>query len=229
MQLPNKLRALLFDFDGLILDTEYPYYASWCEVYTHFGLTLALDDWAALIGKGSAVLAQWPYKDIETRLGRTLDYNLIRARRRAAFDRLMTRERALPGVEALIADAKRHGLLLGVASSSPRAWVVGYLERLGLYDCFDAIRCGDEVVRTKPAPDVYLAMLSALGIDAEQAVALEDSAHGAAAAKVAGLFCVVVPNRVTRHIRPDAADLHAESLETISVAHLSRAFTEDGI
>jgi beta-phosphoglucomutase-like phosphatase (HAD superfamily) len=137
----------------------------------------------------------------------------------------MADEIALPGVAALISDAKRHGLLLGVASSSPRAWVVGYLERLGLYDRFDAIRCGDEVEHTKPAPDVYLALLSALGIGAEAAVALEDSAHGAAAAKAAGLFCVVVPNRVTRHIRPDTADLHTESLESVCVADLSRAFT----
>jgi len=87
----KKLRALLFDFDGLILDTEYPYYASWSEIYDTFGLTLALDDWATLIGKGAAVLAKTPYEDIETRLGRSLNHDDIRAQRRAAFDRLMAR------------------------------------------------------------------------------------------------------------------------------------------
>jgi HAD superfamily hydrolase (TIGR01509 family) len=220
----TKLRALLFDFDGLILDTEYPYYASWSEVYTGYGLTLALTDWAVLIGKGSAVLARTPYEDIEVRLGRSLDHELIRVRRRAAFDRLMAGETALPGVETLISEAKRHGLLLGIASSSPRAWVAGYLERLGLSESFDAICCGDEVERTKPAPDVYLALLDALAINAGEAVALEDSAHGAAAAKAAGLFCVVAPNRVTRQLRPDSADLHVDSLESVSIAHLARAF-----
>ena len=222
--LPKKLRALLFDFDGLILDTEYPYYASWSEVYADFGLPpLALDDWAALIGRGFAVLARTPYEEIEAHMGRPVDHDLIRTQRRAAFDRLMAHETALPGVETLISDAKRHGLLLGIASSSPRAWVIGYLERLGLYDSFDAIRCGDEVEHSKPAPDVYLALLSALGIDAKEAVTLEDSANGVAAAKAAGLFCVVVPNRVTRHIRPDTADLHTESLESVAVAHLMKA------
>ena len=132
----------------------------------------------------------------------------------------MSCETALPGVASLISDAKRHGFLLGVASSSPRAWVVGYLERLGLYDSFDAIRCGDDVEHAKPAPDVYLALLSALGLRAEEAVAFEDSAHGAASAKAAGLFCVVVPNRVTRHLRSDTADLHAESLESVSTEQL---------
>ena len=221
----RKLCALLFDFDGLILDTEYPYYASWSEVYDSFGLNLALSDWAALIGKGATVLARTPYEDIEARLGLCLDYDAIRVVRRASFDRLMALETALPGVETLIADAKRHGLLLGVASSSPRNWVVGYLERLGIYDSFDVIRCGDEVERTKPAPDVYLSLLNALGIGADEAMALEDSAHGTAAAKAAGLFCVVVPNRITQHIRAETADLYTESLEYVTVKQLAEAFT----
>lgn len=104
--------------------------------------------------------------------------------------------------------------------------MVGYLERLGLYDSFDAVRCGDEVERAKPAPDVYFALMGVLGIDADEAIALEDSAHGAAAAKAAGLFCVVVPNRITQHIRLATADLNTESLEYVSVSHLSRILTE---
>jgi HAD superfamily hydrolase (TIGR01509 family) len=219
----NTLRALIFDFDGLIFDTEYPYFASWSEVYDHYGLSLDLAEWAVLIGKGAAVLARTPYEDMEERLGCTLDRDAVRAQRRAAFDRLLTRETALPGVEALIADAQRHGLLLAVASSSPREWVVGYLDRLRLREPFPVICCGDEVARTKPAPDVYLAALRALGTGVEEALALEDSAHGVAAAKAAGLFCVTVPNRITRHTSLDAADLQVDSLEELSVDRLVHA------
>ena len=216
------LRAILFDFDGLILDTEYPYYDSWREVYASYGLTLALPDWAALIGKGAAVLARTPYEDIENRVGRALDHDIIRAERRAAFDSLMARETVLPVVEALITDAQQHNLLLAVASSSPRDWVKGYLDRLGLSECFHTVCCGDEVEQTKPAPDLYLAALRFLGISAEEAVALEDSAHGIAAAKATGLLCVAVPNRITLTTDLSGADIQVGSLKDLSVERLIR-------
>lgn len=211
------LRAIIFDFDGLILDTEYPYYDSWREVYAGFGLALDLAEWAALIGKGASVLAKTPYEDIENRVGRQLDHSLIRTERRAAFDRLMAQETVLPGVESLIASAQRHNLLLAVASSSPRTWVADYLDRLGLRGGFPVICCGDEVEQTKPAPDLFLAALRSLRIGAEEAVALEDSAHGIAAAKEAGLLCVAVPNRITRMTDLSRADLQVASLNDLSV------------
>ncbi|MES2465431.1 MAG: HAD-IA family hydrolase [Armatimonadota bacterium] len=215
-----KLKAIIFDFDGLILDTEYPYFDSWREVYASFGLTLALPEWSALIGKGAEVLARTPYEDIENKVGRTLDHNLIRAKRRAVFDRLMACETVLRGVEALIADAQRNSLLLAVASSSPRDWVTGYIERLELGSLFPVICCGDEVQRLKPAPDIYLAALRSLGIGAEEAVALEDSAHGIAAAKAAGLLCIAVPNRITVTTDLGGADIQVKSLEHLSVERL---------
>jgi HAD superfamily hydrolase (TIGR01509 family) len=214
------LQAIIFDFDGLILDTEYPYYDSWREVYASYGFTLALPEWAALIGKGAAVLASTPYEDIESKVGRTLDHDAIRTERRAAFDRLMARETVLPGVEALIADAKRHDLLLAVASSSPRDWVSDYLDRLGLGPYFQAIYCGDEVGRTKPAPDLYHAALRSLGVGAEVAVALEDSANGIAAAKAAGLLCIAVPNRITVATDLSHADIQVASLQDLTVERL---------
>lgn len=218
MSLPRPLRALLFDFDGLILDTESTYYDSWQETYAHYGLTLDVVDWAGMIVHGSAFLARAPYEAIEARTGRAIDHGEIRLHRRAAFERRMAEATALPGVAALIDDARRAGIRLGVASNSPRDWVVGYLERLGLYAPFDAIRCGDDVARPKPAPEVYVALMDALGVAPGDAVALEDSASGAAAAKAAGLYCVVAPNRVTRHHLPDTTDLHVDSLEALCIA-----------
>jgi len=216
------LQAIIFDFDGLILDTEYPYYDSWREVYASYGLTLALPEWAALIGKGAAILARAPYEDIENKVGRTIDHNVIRTERRAAFNRLMARETVLPGVEALITDAQRHNLFLAVASSSPRDWVNGYLDRLGLSRCFHAICCGDEGGQTKPAPDLYFAALRSLSVGVEGAIALEDSANGIAAAKAADLLCVAVPNRITLTTDLSCADMQVGSMKDLTVERLIR-------
>lgn len=116
------------------------------------------------------------------------------------------------GVREYVADAKRLGLRLAVASSSSRAWVLGHLERLRLDSDWDAVRARDDVARTKPAPDVYLSAVAALGVAPEEAVALEDSANGIAAAKDAGLLCVVVPNALTAGVDLSRADLRLNSL-----------------
>jgi beta-phosphoglucomutase-like phosphatase (HAD superfamily) len=104
------------------------------------------------------------------------------------------------------------GLKVGLASSSSCSWVNGHLERLGLRNYFDILRASDDVQCTKPDPDLYLAALGALGVRVDQAFAIEDSPNGALAAKRAGLFCVAVPNELTRRLSLDHADLRLESL-----------------
>jgi beta-phosphoglucomutase-like phosphatase (HAD superfamily) len=114
------------------------------------------------------------------------------------------------GVREYIADAERLGLRLGVASSSSRVWVLGHLERLRLNVEWDAVRTRDDVARTKPAPDLYLAAVEALGVAPHKAVAFEDSLNGIAAAKAAGLLCVAVPNALTAGIDLSRADVKVE-------------------
>jgi len=116
------------------------------------------------------------------------------------------------GVREYVADAKRLGLRLAVASSSSRAWVLGHLERLHLNADWDAVRTRDDVARTKPAPDLYLSAVAALGVAPKEAVAFEDSANGIAAAKDAGLLCVAVPNALTAGMDLSRADLRLASL-----------------
>jgi len=111
-----------------------------------------------------------------------------------------------------LAAAKRRGLKLGVASSSPRDWVEGYLAQHGLADLFDCVKCSDDVPAVKPDPALYRAALDALGVASHAAVALEDSLNGLAAAKAAGLFCVVVPNRLMQGHHFAQADLRLDSL-----------------
>src|SRR5512136_901380 len=214
------IQAIVFDFDGLILDTEYPEYLSWQEIYQAHGADLPLSAWERSIGSMDLGLFD-PYAYLEAQLGQPVDRDEIRAQRRPRFAELVAAQSVLPGVEDYLGGARRLGLKLGLASSSSRAWVTGHLARLGLNGAtFDTLCCGDEVKRTKPDPELYLANLGALAVRGDQAVALEDSPNGVAAAKAAGLTCVAVPNLLTRRLAFDQADLRLNSLADMPLERL---------
>ncbi len=209
------VRALVFDFDGLIIDTEVPVYRAWAEVYERHGERLSPEFWATIIGYG--VDRFDPLEDLERRLGRQLDRETVQAERRLRQQELTAMLRVLPGVEDWRLDAVGRGVRLGVASSSGRGWVLGHLGRLGL-DGWDCVRCGDDVERTKPAPDLYLAVLDCLGVVPSEAMAVEDSGVGVAAAKSAGLYCVAVPSALTAGHDFGRADLILRSLADLPFA-----------
>jgi HAD superfamily hydrolase (TIGR01509 family) len=211
------VRALIFDFDGLILDTEEPIYRSWLEVYEEHGHELPFELWIKTVG--STNKAFHPQHHLEERLGRQLPQEVLerRANRRTE---LILAEQLLPGVVQLIDAARARGLALGVASSSTQDWVRGHLERFGVRDRFDCIRCRDDVTNAKPEPDLYVAVLECLGVAPHEAVAIEDSPNGVTAAKSAGLFCVAVPNRITQTLDLSQADLIIETLAGITLEDL---------
>jgi HAD superfamily hydrolase (TIGR01509 family) len=211
------IKALIFDFDGLILDTEVPEYQSWVELYQAYDCKLPLEKWLASIGTTNAFN---PYEYLEQQLGRSIDRAAVRTQRRARFAELMADQPILPGVQDYIVTAKHLGLKLGVASSSPRSWVIGYLSRFGLDNHFDAIRCGNEVKATKPDPALYLAVLAALGVEASEAIALEDSPNGILAAKRAGIFCVAIPNALTKQLSLSLADFQMSSLADLPLEQI---------
>lgn len=216
----SMLQALIFDFDGLILDTEYPEYLSWQAVYQNHGLALPQETWLEHVGRGASTIHWSPYEGLEQLLGRAIDRDTIRAGRRKHFAELMVQESIRPGVTEWLNAAREQGLKRAVASSSPRDWVAGYLSRLGIEAEFDRIRCADDVTHTKPDPELYNTALQGLGLSADQAVALEDSVNGVAAAKAAGLFCVAVPNALTCNSPLSAADLRVESLADLTLDEL---------
>ena len=216
------LKALIFDFDGLILDTEMPFYESWREVFGSFGQELHLAEWVSLVGRGAFIEAHTPCHLLEERLGTNLDHEAIRRTRRIHFSELMERSKPYPGVESLLRRAKESRTPVGLASSSSREWVVGYLDSLQLTSYFDVVRCGTEAGEVKPAPDLYVSVLKGLVVQADEAIALEDSSIGIAAAKAAGVFCVAVPNSVTLHTCLDAADHRVASLDEVSLESLAR-------
>jgi HAD superfamily hydrolase (TIGR01509 family) len=211
------IKALIFDFDGLILDTEGPDFQAWQETYQAFGCTLPLAKWAAEIGTYGAFD---PYGELVRQLGRPVDRAAVRASRHARFAELIEQQTILPGVEPYLQDAKERGLRVGIASSSSRAWVVGHLTRFGLHERFDCISTADDVEHVKPDPALYLAALGALGTQAHEALALEDSPNGALAATRAGIYCVVVPNLLTRQLGLDMADLRLASLADLPLGEL---------
>lgn len=211
------IRGLIFDFDGLILDTELPDFEAWQEMFIEHGVSLPLSEWTPLIGTASSFDL---YTYLEQRAGRPIDRTDVRERRRQRFLERVIEQAILPGVEECIMEAKRRGMKIGLASASSADWVLGHLERLGLHAHFDAVKTASDVERVKPDPALYLAALDALSLDANEAIALEDSPNGIAAAKAAGIFCVAIPNAMTRDLDVSAADLRLASLATIPLTEL---------
>lgn len=211
------IRGLIFDFDGLILDTELPDFESWQEIFIEHGAALPHSAWAPLIGTASSFDL---YDYLEQQAGRPIDRADVRERRRRRFIERVVAQAILPGVEECIAAAKRRGMKVGLASASSADWVLGHLERLGLHAHFDAVKTAADVERVKPDPALYLAALDALGLAADEAIALEDSPNGIAAAKAAGLFCIAIPNAMTRDLDVSAADLRLASLAAMPLAQL---------
>jgi HAD superfamily hydrolase (TIGR01509 family) len=212
------IKALVFDFDGLIVDTEMSSYQTWQEIYAEHDCQLPFSTWAICIG-GSPQLFD-PCEYLEQQIGRPVLRDEIRLRRRQQHIRMVEAQPVLPGVEDYLLSAKRLGLKIGVASSSRHEWVDTHLIRLGLIDYFDSIKCFDDVKRTKPDPELYLAVLDALGVHGQQAIALEDSPNGVIAAQQAGIFCVAVPNPVTSQLSLLHADLCLSSLTEVSLEQL---------
>ncbi|MGI8689739.1 MAG: HAD family hydrolase [Thermomicrobiales bacterium] len=213
------IRGLIFDFDGLILDTELPDFESWQEMFVEHGASLPIAAWTPLIGTASAFDL---YDYLEQQAGRTIDRADVRERRRERYHERVIAQAILPGVEACIRDAKQRGLKIGLASASSPDWVLGHLARLGLHVHFDTVKTSADVARVKPDPALYRAALDALGLDAAEAIALEDSPNGIAAAVAAGLFCIAIPNAMTRDLDLSAADLRLTSLADLPLAELLR-------
>ncbi len=210
--------ALIFDFDGLILETEGPSYQSWEALYRSFGLELPFHTWSTIIGTTQGAFD--PLIELKKQVKTKVDWDAVEKQRMAQEQALNEAQPILPGVELYLWDARRLGLKIGLASSSSRQWVMGHLIRLGMDGSFDCVRTSDDVTHVKPSPDLYFSVLEGLGIRANEAIALEDSPLGVQSAKSAGLYCVAVPNPLTSMLNLDQADLQLSSLAEISLERL---------
>ena len=214
-----NLQALIFDFDGLMLDTETPEVEVWQTIFREHSHELPVDEWAKTIG-GYGISSYDAAAHLAGLTG--LDAASLRARYRRESDAIIHASPLLPGVLDLIQNGTTRGLRLAVASSSSHAWVDSHLSRLGLARRFDRVICADDVAagRTKPNPDLFLLALDQLQVQKEAAVVFEDSPNGVRAAKSAGIFVVAVPNPLTIRLGVNGADLTLNSLAEISLDEL---------
>ena len=210
MGLSNRIAALIFDFDGLIVDSESPGFQAWSEVYAAHGCSLPFDKYSACIGTiGGFDLHAF----LEEQSGRSFDRADLERACNARWLELMHAQPLLPGVAACVSSARRRGLRLAIASSSTQAWVSRNLRKFDLFEAFDVICTSDHVSAVKPDPSLYLLALEKLGVSADAAVAFEDSPNGILAAKRAGIFCIAIPNPLTSDLPLDLADRRLRSLD----------------
>jgi HAD superfamily hydrolase (TIGR01509 family) len=217
------IQALIFDFDGLILDTESPEVQIWQDLYAFYGQEFPLDEWVRTV-VGSTVANLDLVGRLEQLTGLPFDRRAVQEQAHRTRLHWQAALPPLPGVADYLDSARLLGLRLAVASSSPHSWVDGYLRRLGFFDLFDAVICSEDAPRLKPEPDLFLAALSAIHVHADQALAFEDSPNGVNAAKAAGLRVVGVPNAITPRLGPLPADLTLASLSDLALPGLLERF-----
>ena len=209
------LRGLIFDFDGLIVDTETATLDAWHLVHGEDGLAGDPRVLRALVGHVDMEA------DIWTAYPESYDRSSLSARFLDNTRRRCREAPVLPGVIALLDAARDAGLRLAVASNSSHRHVDGHLSARGLLARFQTVVCREDVPRGKPAPDLYLAALARLGLASDEAVAFEDSMPGHEAAAAAGLRVVVVPNPSTRSDPFPLATLRLLSLADTDLASLA--------
>ena len=212
------IRALVFDFDGLILDAETVLIDSYADVHALYGLPFGRAAFLHNVG-----LADYTFDPWHGLLAAHSRDELEAQRQRFKEERLL-REPLRPGVVALLDAARDRGLSIGLASNSSHAWVEPHLTRLGLRDRFSFLACRGDVPLPKPAPDLYQRVLDHLGVAGREAIAFEDSRTGTLAASRARLHVVAVPNPSTAHHDFSAADLRLASLAETSLAELVARF-----
>ena len=212
------IEALIFDFDGLIIDTETPEFDSWQEVFQSYGVALERRLWEGFIGSGFGSFDVCEH--LSNLCGQPIDPDAVRRRQRPLYLERIERNPVLPGVEDYILTAKDMGLKLAVASSSRGGWASSHLARRGLLCHFEFVLSGDDVANVKPDPELYAKASQLLGVLPQNSLAIEDSANGLKAANAAGLRCVVVPNPMTKGMQFATADFQLEALSDIPLHSL---------
>ncbi|MFA6288869.1 MAG: HAD-IA family hydrolase [Opitutaceae bacterium] len=212
------LRALIFDFDGLLVDTETVLIDAWVQMHEEDGLCCDRGTLHYIVGHTGIEHDYWAAYPAE------VDREALEIRYRETARKLTLAAPPLPGTLALLAEAREAGLKIGLASNSSHFHVEGHLDHRGMRGYFDFITCREDVPVGKPEPDVYLAALRGLKGDARETIAFEDSVPGHVAAHRAGLRVVVIPNPSTSHFEFPHASLKLASMADISLAKLATTF-----
>jgi putative hydrolase of the HAD superfamily len=211
--------AVIFDFDGIVLDSETPEYESHRRIYERCGATLTIDEWCGVIGTWSEGHDERWIMQLAARSASAPSREAYHAERRLTFEEIVPREpmRGIRDLLGRLADAR---IPVAIASSAPARWVGPAVESIGLTQAFRAIVTGDTVTNRKPAPDVYLEAARRLGADPEKSIAIEDSEPGIAAARAAGMAVIAIPHWLTAAHDLSGADLTVAHAGELTVERL---------
>ena len=221
------VKALIFDFDGTILDTETPWYYAYRDLYSQYSVDLPLEEWGQCVG--TSFEAFDPHRNLEEKTRRTFVYEELQAYTRDKHIEYMAKQTLRPAILEYLEAAKQAGLRLAIPSSARREWIDKYLAAYNIADYFEHIASADDVTEVKPSPELYLKALELLQIEPNEAIAFEDSKHGLFAAKAAGIRTVVTPNDVTSYMIFENYDLLLSSLADISLEELLKQMAESKI
>jgi HAD superfamily hydrolase (TIGR01509 family) len=215
---------VIFDFDGIVLDSETPEYESHRRIYERCGVTLTVDEWCGVIGTWSEGHDEQWFTRLHAQAEDAPARDAYFAERQRIFDQIVPVD-PMRGVRELLTLLRDAGIPAAIASSAPARWVVGAVERLGIRPLFAAVVTGDQVERRKPAPDVYLAAALRLGVDPRLSIAIEDSGPGIAAARAAGMKAVAIPHWLTERHDLSGADLMVAHAGELTLERLAGLFS----
>jgi putative hydrolase of the HAD superfamily len=211
------IRAVIFDFDGLVVDTESTGYLTWKEIFQVHGHDLPVERYAQVVGTDFSTSYD-PRRDLESLTGREFDWEAQEVLRRARETELRHTLQTLPGVVDRLQEAAQLGLRTAIASSSPRTWIDSWMEQLRLREHFHHITTVDDTGKVKPDPSIFIHAAESLGVSPAEVVIFEDSLNGLKAARAAGMRCIVVPGPMTRHLDFEGAWKRVQSLTEVSLS-----------
>jgi HAD superfamily hydrolase (TIGR01509 family) len=216
----RSMEAVIFDFDGIVLDSETPEFESHRRIYERCGVALTVDEWCDVIGLWSEGHDERWFSRLCERSASAPSHDAYHAEKRQVFNQVVSLE-PMRGIRGLLTTLAEAGVPMAIASSAPARWVVSAAERIGVAPMFGAIVTGDAVERRKPAPDVYLEAARRLGVDPLRSIAIEDSGPGLAAARAAGMKTVAIPHWLTERHDLSGADLKVVHAGELTLARLA--------
>mgnify|MGYP003290010094 CR=1 FL=1 len=213
-------RGIIFDFDGVLVDTEWAIYQSWVQLYAREGQQISIATYSPCLGAG---YSHWnPADHLEKLTGKKYDWEVETPARQAVLEADLARAGLMDGALELLDWCAEQGIGLTVASSSSRRWVQGWLERLGIYERFDGVFTRTDGYAVKPDPALFLAARNCLNLPKEDCLIVEDTENGTISARNAGIPCVAVPNRMTESCDLSRAQYRVASLRAL-LTELKRA------
>lgn len=205
-----RFETVLFDFDGIVVDTEWAIYQAWLRTFQRHGHELPLETYVRCVGSDFETWS--PKTHLEELTGNSFDWHQLDEERQVEIRRDLESSGPMAGVVPLLERLREAKVKVAVVSSSSHFWVDGWLEKLELARYFDTVVCRGDAPRIKPAPDLWLEALKRLDATPQTTLAIEDSLNGVKSAKEAGLTVWAIPNRTTATIHFAEADRVFQSM-----------------